>query len=570
MKFPKLDIFNNQKIAELNIQLTSKTSQLQQENRKLASMLTNFNSVLEYYTGENTIGELDAPKELVILYESLRTRSWEFIIKNHMAALIANKRVNWTIGTGLLFNLKPELEPFLEYYKDKDEAEEKRDEFTKIVEYKFRNFAKTTLCDYSGKKNLHELAREIDYNSIGDGDVLLKMRVKNKLPNIQVITGQAVIDPYIIDTDSGEAPKAGNNLIDGVEFNNKGEGVAYHIEVYKINNPGNQSALIINTENNNETGTKRLKAKFQGTDINSAWLYKNSDLQKLGETRATPLFSALFESLKHLNDYSIANAKNAQLLSQIAVVLERTGKAGEEPTFNDASTSLDSMGMVAATDENCVSQADVEHSANKNTMKLKGNGLFLDLPMDVKAKILNPTAQTDQAEFIKSSYQTISSCVGMAHEFLISSYNSNYSASMGARSDTQHELDVRTEMIPANQFYRKICDMFLYTQTLSGEINCPPLLKAYMSDDKISVRAITNSTFEGTKLKPIDPLKFIKSLREQLPESIRNDVPLNTMESLINSASNGDVDSVFPQMEAEIEKIPDNFKIVEPEVVVPK
>lgn len=566
-----MDIFNNKKIESLNTaneKLINKTVQLGKENRKIASMLNNFSSMMEFYTGENTPGELESPKELVILYESLRTRSWEFIIKNHMASLIANKRVNWTIGTGLLFNLKPELEPFLEYYKDKDKAEEERDKFVKTVEYKFRNYAKTTLCDYSGKKNLHELAREIDYNSIGDGDVLLKMRVKNKLPNIQTITGQAVIDPYIIDTDSGEAPKAGNNLIDGVEFNNKGEVVAYHIEVYKINNPGNQSAIIINTENNHETGIKRLKAKFPGTDINSAWLYKNSDLQKLGETRALPLLSALFEALKHLNDYSIANAKHAQLLSQIAVVLERTGKAGEEPVFNDAGTSLDSMGMVAASGDNCTTDIQVEESANKNTIKLKGNGLFMDLPMDVKANILNPTAQTDQAEFIKSSFQTISSYAGMAHEFLISSYNSNYTASMGARSDTQHEVDVRSEMIPANQFYRKVCDMFLYIQVLGGEIDCPPLFKAYTNNDKISVRAITNSTFEGTKLKPIDPLKFIKSLREQLPSSIRDDVPLNTMESLINSASNGDVDSVFPQMEAEIDKIPDNFKIPDPEVVV--
>lgn len=565
----KLDIFNNKKIASLNTvneQLINKTDKLGQENRKMASMLNNFSSMIEFYTGENTPGELESPKELVILYESLRTRSWEFIIKNHMASLIANKRVNWTIGTGLLFNLKPELQPFLDFYKNKEEAEAKRNEFIAIVEYKFRNFAKTTLCDYSGKKNLNELAREIDYNSIGDGDVLLKMRVKNKLPNIQAITGQAVIDPFIIDAEISSK----NNIIDGVEFNNKGEVVAYHVEVYLINNASNQATIIINTENDNETGTKRIKAKFPGTDINSAWLYKNSDLQKLGETRALPLLSSLFETIKHLNDYLIANAKNAQLLSQIAVVLERTGKAGEEPVFNDAGQSLESMGMITTSSDTCTTDIQVEESANKNTMKLKGNGLFMDLPMDVTAKLLNVNAQSDQAEFLKSTLQTFSAAIDMPYEFLISSYNSNYTASMGARSDTQHNLDVKTEMMPANQFYRKVVNMFLYTQVLGGEIDCPPLFQAYTKSDSISIKAITNSTFEGTKLKPIDPLKFIKSLKEQLPLAIRDEIAFNTVENLINQVSSGDIGSTFPQVESEIEKIPDNFKVVEKEGGAPK
>ena len=168
MKFP--DIFNTKKIEKLNSSnndLILKTGQLELENRKMANMMSLFTGS-EYYTGENTPGELETPKELIILYEQIRVRSWEFIIKNHMASLIVNKRVNWTIGTGLLFNLKPELKPFLDYYGgNKELAEQKRNEFVQEVEYKFRNFAKTNLIDYSGKKNVHELAREIDYNAIG-------------------------------------------------------------------------------------------------------------------------------------------------------------------------------------------------------------------------------------------------------------------------------------------------------------------------------------------------------------------------------------------------------------------
>jgi capsid protein len=563
MKIP--DIFNKKKLEKLNStnqDLIEKTSQLQSENKKIASLMNTWMSSVQYYTGENTPGELDTPKELVILYEEIRVRSWEFIIKNHMASLIVNKRVNWTIGTGLLFNLKPELKPFLDYYKNKELAEKKRNEFVQEVEYKFRNFMKTNLLDYSGKKNGHELARDIDYNACGDGDVLLNMRVKNNLPTIQVVTGQAVVDPFIIDTDDNEIP-SGNYIIDGVEFNKKGEVHAYHVQTYLVNNASAKATIIINTDlKDDEIGTKRVKAKFPGTNINSAWLYKNSDLQKIGETRALPLLSAIFETLKHLNNYLIANAKNAELLSQIAVVLERTSKADSAPVFNN---NLDSINGGEINTDDCATDAQVEESVNKNTMKLQGTGLFMDLPKEVTAKILNPTAQSNQDEFLKSTLQSVTAAINIPYEVLVSAYNSNYTASMGSRSDFQHDLDVKTEVIPANQFYRKTSDMFLYTQVLSGEINCPPLSRAYLKNDEITIRAITNSTFEGTKLKPIDPLKFIKSIREQLPEGIREEVPLDTLENLVNKVSGGDLESTFAQVESEIEKIPENFKIKETE-----
>jgi capsid protein len=563
MKLPSFDIFNSKKVEKLNTankELQSKTSELESQNRKIASYMTSMLSGMQYYTGENTTGELGTPNELIIEYETIRVRSWEFIIKNHMASLIINKRVNWTIGNGLLFNLKPELQPFIDFYGNEEIAKQKREEFVNEVEYKFRNFAKTTLADYSGKKNLHELARLIDYNACGDGDVLNLMRVKDSLPNVQVITGQAVIDPFIIDTDdNGNEPKKGNYIVDGVEFNEKGEIEAYHVQTYLINNSITKHAVIIDTDIlKDNIGTKRIKAKFPGTDINAAWLYMSSDLQKIGETRALPLLSAVFETLKHLNNFLIANAKNAELLSQIAVVLQRTNKASSEPVFS--SSALDSVNGTASVDD-CTTDTEVQESANKNTMKLEGNGLFMDLPKEVEAKILNPQAQSNQDEFLRSTFQTLAAAVDIPFETLISAYNSNYTASMGSRSDFQHNLDVKTEVIPANQFYRKMADMFIYLQVLSGKINCPPLLKAYTQNDGIAIRAITNSTFEGTKLKPIDPLKFIKSIREQLPESVRESIPLDTIENLINKNSGNDLEATFAQVDSEIGKVSNSFKV---------
>jgi hypothetical protein len=217
------------------------------------------------------------------------------------------------------------------------------------------------------------------------------------------------------------------------------------------------------------------------------------------------------------------------------------------------------MGTAAEEDINTNIDLEAKAAANSAELKLNGNGVVLDLPKGVKSSMLNPNSQINQAGYLESVMQTLSAAVKQPYEVLVSSYNSNYTASMGARSDFQYILDIGTELIPANQLNRKVFEMFVYLKVLDGSIDCPPLAKAYSENDKITIQAITNSTFEGTKLKPIDPLKFIKSLREQMPASIRDLVPLNSNENLINAASGSDYESIITQVKNEARLLNDEL-----------
>jgi capsid protein len=546
-------MFNNKKIDELkkvNTDLIEKTHSLNAKNVEIQNSLNRLTSYFTVFTGENTINELGIPKEIVIDYESLRTRSWEFLLKNHLAGLIVQKRVDWQIGAGLLFNSKPSLKPFLDYYGNEDQAVEAQTKFIRDCEYLFRNYSKTTLVDYSKEKNLHELTRHADYNASGDGDVLLVMRVKKGLPTLQVISGQCVINPAL----TKEIPK-GNSILEGVEYDNTGKVVAYHVQIETNVSNGviTPNAKPVSFE------TERVKAYFSGTDIRSAWLYKQSDLQKAGETRAMPLISHIFETLKHVNDYLIANSKHAQLMAQLVFALEKDQNSNGERVFDAPGLNSLNMGTAAEEDVNTNIDVEAKAAANSAELKLNGNGIVLDLPKGVKSSILNPNSQLNQAGYLESVMQTLSAAVKQPYEVLVSSYNSNYTASMGARSDFQYILDIGTELIPANQLNRKVFDMFVYLKVLDGSIDCPPLAKAYSEKDTITIQAITNSTFEGTKLKPIDPLKFIKSLREQMPASIRDLVPLNSNENLINAASGSDYESIITQVKNEARMLNDEL-----------
>jgi len=385
------------------------------------------------------------------------------------------------------------------------------------------------------------------------------MRVKNKLPTIQIVSGQCVTNPVI----TQEIPES-NSVCEGVEFDSTGKVVAFHVQT----DTNTSNGVYTPNPAGVEFGTKRIKAYFPGTNIRSAWLYKQSDLQKAGETRAMPLLSHVFETLKHVNDYLIANSKHAQLMAQLVFALEKDQSSNGERVFDAPGLNSLNMGTAAETSVNTNIDAEAAAAANSAELKLNGNGITLDLPKGVKAKMLNANSQANQDQYLKSVMQTLSASVNIPYEVLVSSYNSNYTASMGARSDFQYILDVATELIPANQLNRKVFDMFVYLKVLEGTIKCPPLSKAYSENDEITIKAITNSTFEGTKLKPIDPLKFIKSLREQMPASIRDLVPLNSNENLINAASGSDYESIITQVKNEARLLKDELgpEPVEPEV----
>jgi capsid protein len=559
MKIPK-DIFNTKKIAELDklsSELQEKTTSLSQQNQKLNSFIANYYGFeYESYTGENSHNELGVPKELIIEYDYLRTRSWYFLFKNHIASLIVNKRVNWQIGSGLLYNAQPYEKPFTDYYGEK-EGKEKRLQFIRDVEYLARNYISSKEIDYKRKNNLHEMAREADYNASGDGDVFFIMRVKNGFPNIQLISGQCVVNPSISEYTIPE----GHTINEGVETNKKGEVVAYH--VLSNINTSNTAQSTSTDDIVDSIGTVRVPAYFKGVKIRRAWLYRASDLQQISETRALPLLSKQFETLQHINDYLIANSKHAQLSAQMVIALKKDNNSDGARVFQDNTIAVGGVSQMQNSTETIIDETRVKECVNVAEGKLNKNGIVLDMPKGVETNILNPTAQSDQGEYLKSSLQTLFAEGNTPYEVMLSSYGSNYTASMGARGDYQYLLDIMVELIPGNQLYKMYVDMLIYTSILNGKLDCPPLKKAYQENDIVTTQAIIKSKFEGTKLKPIDPLKFIKSLREQLPESIRQLLPLNTLENIVNASSGMDYESVLNQSENEMLLIPDELKPVE-------
>lgn len=555
----EIDIFGtkalSKKVSELEgikNDLISKTAALKADNQKMNSFITSsFGVGYQAFTGESNYSDLPEVKEMVIYYDMLRLRSWQFIFNNHIANLIVTKKVNWLIGAGLLFNAKPSEKPFIDYY-GKIKGKQKHQQFIQDIEYQHRNFINSKEVDYTKTNNLHSMARIADYNASGDGDVFFLTRVENGYPNLQMISGQCICNPS-----TPFELATGHSINEGVELNAKGEVVAYH--VLKETDLSNSTQKNIEVP---EYGTDRISAYFKGTDIRQAWLYRASDLQKLGETRAMPLLSHIFEALQHLNDYIIANAKNAQLKAQMVISLEKDENSTGDRIFND--NSIDVPGMEAPEEESTVTQGEITNSASNLTAMLRGNGFAFDPPKGVKAKMINETSQSDQKEYLNSTLSTIFAGTGFSIEFMLSTYNSNYSASMGARSDTQHNLDVTTAIIPSNQLYKMNYNLFLYLQIFKGEIDCPPLKKAYQENDIITIQAISNSTFEGTKLKPIDPLKFINSLRAQIPEKYREQIMLNSLDNLVSQASNGDFEGIFNTFMNEVSILPKDLEKTEP------
>src|SRR5690606_10174427 len=175
------------------------------------------------YDGEKNLGEIGPIKEYWPDYHALRLRSWQAYLDSEVAQMVIGKYVKWIIGSGLKLQAEP-VEMVL--------ASEKiafNKTFNDFVEARFGVFAKSNDVDYSGKRNLHKLARIAYKNAILGGDVLVVLRYIDDEIKVQLIDGAHVCSPTYGNDYYGNTLANGNEIRHGIELNARGEHVAFYV-----------------------------------------------------------------------------------------------------------------------------------------------------------------------------------------------------------------------------------------------------------------------------------------------------------------------------------------------------
>jgi capsid protein len=496
-----LDFFNKNKIKQLTEKLEVQSSSI--ENLTNALIWSDY----KLFDGEKTEGELGRARIVYPDYETAGERAWELQLTSDIAKLVMKKWITWLIGKGLRFNATPPKEDRIPGFD--------RKEFINNVEYRFRNYLNSKYCDYSSMVDFHTHEKECDYNALVRGDVLCILRVENKRVTRQIIDGANVQTPMHYE---GE-----NQILDGVEYDSKGQHVAYWVYNDKLEH-------------------ERIEAIHKPTGLKMAFLVYGSKF-RLNETRGLPLLIEDYEKIKNLDRYIEATVKNAEVSSELILVNEHDATStGENVMKNNVLKGL----MSNSSDPgNELPNA----SCFKNSLTKLTKGVALNNTIGGKLKMLKPDAEGSMPNFLESNLKLIFGSAGIPYEVAISVYNSNYSASRAAIKDWEHNLQVMVNDI-SKQTYQPFYELWLYNEVLLGNIDAPQLIEAYRNKDYVTIAAINKATFTGVAVPSIDPLKEVNAVRKAMGDETS---PLMTGEQAAEIISQKDYSEIQEQRKEEME-----------------
>jgi hypothetical protein len=484
------------------------------------------------YDGEKNLGEIGPLTKYSLDYEALRLRSWKAYLDSEVAQTVFNKFSSWVIGKGLRLQSEPAITVL------KSEGIELNAElFNEIIESRFKIYSNSKMADYSGINSLNKIANTAFSNSKIGGDVLVILRVVNKVLKVQLVDGSHVCSPYATDQ-----MVKGNRIINGIEIDEKGKHIAYYIA--KENLTFERVPAYI--------GNRKMAYMVYGLRY------------RLDNHRGIPLISAVLETITKLERYKEATVGSAEELNKIAYqVVHQAYSSGDNPMAKNIvkAFDLDADGEGIPVDQAGKQLAD--------TVAATTNKQAYNNPVGAKIETIDSgKRELYFKDFYTININMICSTLGIPPDIALSKYDSNYSASRAAIKDWEHTLNVeRTKF--TEEFYQPIYDVWLDLQVLLNKVNADGYLKALNDNNEMILEAYRFARFTGANVPHIDPLKEVNAERAKLGELGKN-IPLTTVEKATEALNGGDSDSNIEQFAEEFKYAQNQgLKLVEEETPTP-
>ncbi len=480
--------------------------------------MTYINSWPVSFNGEKNVGELGPIRNYQINFEELRMRHHQLMLESDVLSTLLNRKVTWIIGEGL----KLQSEPNLEVLEDEgikltpDDAEA----LSKKIENRFKIFSSSTMCDYSDMRTLPKIMQEC-YTNAQSGDVLVLLRVINNCVKIEIIDGCHLKTPATISFDpaKGYVWANGNRVINGVEIDNTGKHVAYHVC-------------------KNYLETTRIEAVGKSGHVMAFLVYGKR--LRLNHVRGITDMAPVMESAKKLERYKEATVGSAEERQKLAwFVTHELGSTNENPMLKQLATGMnpDKAGDIPTT-------VDGKELANK--FYASHNKTLMNLPNGADIKVPDTKPELSFSEFFKANVESICAAAGIPPEVAMSKYDSNYSASRGAMKDWEHTIFVGRSDFAA-QFCARVYALWLEVEILNNKINAPGYLKAVQEDNRYAVEAYRSARWVGAGVPQIDPVKEVEAIIRAI------NAGLLTIEAGTEALGNGDAKANLTQLGKELE-----------------
>lgn len=495
------------------------------------------------YDGETSAGDMGPARVYTKDFYTLRARSKQMYTESGVCHMVVNRFTEWVVGGGLGLKSDPR-EVVLKKFKINVDTET----FNDTVEQLWTVYAASKHADSTGKQTLHALSAEAHRESKNTGDILVILRVAGGLVKVQHVDGDHVGNPPGCSARFSENKMVGaqsqsgydwvynetnNRIRHGVEIDDNGEPVAYHVRV----------GTTLKYE--------RVAAKDSLGFVRAYMVYGNRT--EVDSMRGTPLSSIIMDRSNTLDRYLNATVTGAEERANVPYVFEHdVNSSGENPELGRRLTqTLAQNTPGAAAAAGVPMDANMEKIATEFAVSL--DRTVKNLPPGAKMKAVESTQEVRVSEFVNIHIDLICAAVKIPPSVALSKYDTSFSSSRMAGKDWEHTF-ITDRANFAAQYLRPIYELQVYLWLLQNMVEAPALLQAIREGNALVKEAFLFATFTGDMFPDIDPLKTANFLRTALGPSFDH-VPIITAETASEMLPNGGgFDAILKQTGKELEK----------------
>ena len=355
-------------------------------------------------------------------------------------------------------------------------TDDARQELVSQIETRWRLWAKQKNVSYTRQDNHHQISRQSFHDLLIDGEYFAILRYSNARRRNGLSI--QIIKPEHIQRIDSTVPH-GHREENGIEYDKKGEEVAYHI----ISDPNK---------------SKSVRVPKMGPKSGRVFVIHN----KLGPTaRGVGLLAGIITELTKLADFQALEIQAAVINALFAVTIET--EIGGENKEIIPKTGISSVNAATGT---TVAFSDAEYEAKlKKTQFEKGGIIVQNMGEGQKAKSFDtkrPTANF--GEFFKAVKRNLYSARGMALSAADYDFPSNYS---GARGEL---LVLWNRILTLRSDHSTDYEDIIYKMWLWGEFDLGNVNLTGWQDESIR-DAWSNAEWTGPARPDIDPMRSAKA-----------------------------------------------------------
>jgi len=472
-------------------------------------------AAVKSYDGEKNLGAMGDPIHYELDYERLRIRSWQSYLESDLSKTILNKCFSWTIDGGLRLDAAPVNEVLSSNGIDLNS-----EEFNQEVEPLFKTWAESTVSSYSSMTTFNDVQDEAYKNASVGGDVLVVLRLVDRIVRVQLIDGAHVQSPMGVNVSNT------NRIFNGVEIDASGKHVAYHVRTKALK-------------------TERIPARSPSTGLVTAFMvYGNR--YRLDNSRGLPVIATSLETLKKIERYKEAAVGSAEERQKIVYqIVHEQFSDGQSPLMDQLAKASgfndNADNDLPVTDDGVSIAADVAATTDKMTY---------NMPRGAELKVLESKNEMFFKEFYETNAHIVCGAVDIPPNVAFAIYTDSFSASRAATKDWEHTMKLNRKKFK-RQFLQHVYNFWLHVQVVTDTVNAPGYMNAFTRKNEMVLQAYRHCRFIGSMFPHIDPLKEVKAERAKLGTGADH-VPLTSIEAATEALGGTNAKSNMEQYSEEI------------------